>query len=105
MLVKINSIDESEHKAIVTLLDIDELGSVVPIKELSLSILPGDDSIVGLLKASSHVIIFTENFSNNNHSTIVSAISLTDDELNEEKEKMIEAAAAAAADSDSNKKS
>jgi hypothetical protein len=100
MLVKINSIDESEHKAKVTLLDIDELGSVVPIKELSLSILPGDDSIVGLLKASSHVIIFTENFSNNNHSTIVSAISLTDDELNEEKEKMIEAAA----DSDSNKK-
>lgn len=102
MLVKINSIDEYEHKAKVTLLDIDELGSVVPIKELSLSILPGDDSIVGLLKTSSHVIIFTENFSNDNHSTIVSAISLTDDELNEEKEKMIEAAAA---DSDSNKKS
>jgi len=101
MLVKINSINESEHKAKVTLLDIDELGSVVPIKELSLSILPGDESIVGLLKSSSHVIIFTESFSNEDHSTIVSAISLTDDELNEEKEKMIGVAATA---SDSNKK-
>lgn len=103
MLVKINSIDEAEHKAKVTLLDIDELGSVVPIKELRLSILPGDDSIIGLLRASSHAIIFTEGFSNEDHSIIVSAINLTDDELNDEKEKMIKAAEASAA-RDSNKK-
>lgn len=100
MLVKINSIDEAEHKAKVTLLDIDDLGSVVPIKELTLSILPGDDSIIGLLRASSHVIVFTEGFSNEDNSTIVSAINLADDELNDEKEKMIKAAAA----KDSNKK-
>ena len=49
MLVKVDSIDEAEHKIKVTLLDIDELGSVVPLKVLSLSILPGDDSIVDLL--------------------------------------------------------
>jgi hypothetical protein len=62
MLVKINSIDEPEYTVNVTLLDIDELGSVVPVEDLSLSILYGDDSIVDLLKSSSHAIIFTEGF-------------------------------------------
>ena len=98
MLVKVDSIDEAEHKIKVTVLDIDELGSVVPLRVLSLSILPGDDSIVDLLKASSHVIIFTECHSNEEHPTVISAINLTDDELNDEKEKMIRAA------SDYNKK-
>jgi len=98
MLVKINSIDEANYKVNVTLLDIDELGSVFPIRDLSLSILHDDDSIVDLLKASSHVIIFTEGFSNEDHSTVISALNLTDDELNDEKEKMIRAA------SDYNKK-
>ena len=101
MLVKVDSIDEAEHKIKVTLLDIDELGSVVPLKVLSLSILPGDDSIVDLLKASSHVIIFTEDYSNEEHPTVISAINLTDDELNDEKEKIIRVAAAA---KDSNNK-
>ena len=98
MLVKINSIDESNYKVNVTLLDIDELGSVVPVEDLSLNILSNDDSIVDLLKASSHVIIFTEGFSNEDHSIVISALNLTDDELNDEKEKMIRA------DSDYNKK-
>ncbi|HKR74910.1 MAG TPA: hypothetical protein VJR94_12460 [Candidatus Nitrosocosmicus sp.] len=101
MLVKVDSIDEAEHKIKVTLLDIDELGSIVPLKELSLSILPGDDSIVDLLKASSHVIIFTEGYSNEKHPTVISAINLTDDELNDEKEKMIRVASEA---KDSNNK-
>jgi hypothetical protein len=35
------------------------------------------------------VIIFTEGFSDENNSTIISAINLTDDELNHEKENMI----------------
>ena len=101
MLVKVDSIDEAEHKIKVTLLDIDDLGSIVPLKELSLSILPGDDSIVDLLKASSHVIIFTEGYSNEKHPTVISAINLTDDELNDEKEKMIRVASEA---KDSNNK-
>jgi hypothetical protein len=92
MLVKINSIDEANYKVNVTLLDIDELRSVLPIKDLSLSLLQDDDSIVDLLKASSHVIIFTEGFSNEDHSTVISALNLTDDELNDEKEKMIRVA-------------
>lgn len=92
MLVKINSINEAEYTVNVTLLDIDEFGSVVPVEELRLSILHGDDSIVDLLWASSHAIIFTEGFGNEDHSTIISALNLTDDELNEEKEKMIRAA-------------
>ena len=96
-----DSIDEAEHKIKVTLLDIDDLGSIVPLKELSLSILPGDDSIVDLLKASSHVIIFTEGYSNEKHPTVISAINLTDDELNDEKEKMIRVASEA---KDSNNK-
>ncbi|WP_415312222.1 hypothetical protein [Candidatus Nitrosocosmicus sp. FF01] len=95
MLVKIESIDKPGLKVKATLLDIDELGSVVPVKALSLNILPGDDSIVDLLKASSHAIIFTEASSNEDHPTVISAINLTDDELNDEKEKMIRAATAA----------
>lgn len=91
MLVKVNHIYETENKVNVTLLDIDELGSVVPMKELELNIIPYDDSIINILKSSSHVIIFSENI--NDNPTIISAINLTDDELNHEKEKIINAAA------------
>jgi hypothetical protein len=99
MLVKINRINEAENKVNVTLLDIDDLGSVIPVKEFDLNILSNDESIVNMLKTSVHAIIFTEDFDNAIGSTIISAINLTDDELNQEKEKMIEAA------NDKNKKS
>jgi len=99
MLVKINRINEAENKVNVTLLDIDDLGSVIPVKEFDLNILSNDESIVNMLKASVHAIIFTEDFDNAIGSTIISAINLTDDELNQEKEKMIKAA------NDKNKKS
>lgn len=89
MLVKVNHIYETEYKVNVTLLDIDELGSVVPMKELELNIIPHDDSIINILKTSTHVIIFIENIDDN--PTIISAINLTDDELNHEKENMIKA--------------
>ena len=92
MLVKINRIDEAENKVNVTLLDIDDLGSVIPVKEFDLNILSNDESIVNMLKTSVHAIIFTEDFDNAIGSTIISAINLTDDELNQEKEKMIKAA-------------
>ncbi len=45
-----------------------------------------------MLKTSVHAIIFTEDFDNAIGSTIISAINLTDDELNQEKQKMIKAA-------------
>lgn len=91
MLVRVNHIHESENKVSVTLLDIDDLGSVVPMKDLVLNVLPYDDSIIDILKTSNHVMIFTEDI-NNNPTTIISAINLTDEELNNEKERMIKAA-------------
>ena len=92
MLVKINRINEAENKVNVTLLDIDDLGSVIPVKEFDLNIQSNDESIVNMLKTSVHAIIFIEDFDNAIGSTIISAINLTDDELNQEKEKMIKAA-------------
>ncbi len=89
MLAKVNSINEQTNKVNVTLLDVDDLGSVIPVKDLELNLPPFDDSILDILKSSSHVIIFTEGFSDDNDSTIISAINLTDDELNREKENMI----------------
>jgi len=89
MLAKVNSINEQTNTVNVTLLDVDDLGSVIPVKDLDLKLPPFDDSIFDILKSSSHVIIFTEGFSDENNSTIVSAINLTDDELNREKENMI----------------
>lgn len=92
MLVKVNSIDEQEYKVNVTLLDVDDLGSVLPVKDLTLRILSNDDSLLQILKSSFHAIIFTEGFSDEEGSTIISAMSLTDDELNHEKENMIKSA-------------
>jgi len=92
MLVKVNSINKQEHKATVTLLDVDDLGSVIPIKNLRLRILPNDESLLQSLKSSSHAIIFTEGFNDEDDSTIISVMNLTDDELNYEKENMIKAA-------------
>jgi hypothetical protein len=90
MLVKVNHLQESENKVSVTLLDIDDLGSVVPMKDLVLNVLPYDDSIIDKMKTSNHVMIFTEDI-DNNPTTIISAINLTDEELNNEKERMIKA--------------
>jgi hypothetical protein len=89
MLAKVNSINEQKNKVNVTLLDVDELGSVIPVKDLDLNLPEFDNSILCILKSSSHVIIFTEGFGDENNSTIISAINLTDDELNHEKENMI----------------
>ena len=92
MLVKINKISDVEHKVNVTLLDIDDLGSVVPIKDLELNLPSYDESVISILKTSTHVIIFTDDPPNGTNPTIISAINLTDDELNREKENMIKVA-------------
>jgi hypothetical protein len=42
VLVKVNSIDTIKNKVSVTQLDIDDLGSVIPLNELELN-LPADD--------------------------------------------------------------
>ena len=92
MLVKINKISDVEHKVNVTLLDIDDSGSVVPLKDLELNLPSYDESVISILKTSTHVIIFTDDPPNGANPTIISAINLTDDELNHEKENMIKVA-------------
>jgi hypothetical protein len=91
MLVKINSINVDENKVKVTQLDIDDYGSVIPIKELELKIPSHDnDSIIQTLKNSSYAAIFTEGNVDDNNSTIVLANGMTIDELNKEKHKTID---------------
>ena len=93
MLVKVNSIDVLKNKAKVTQLDIDDYGSVIPIKDLELNISTDDDSLIRILKNSSYAAIFTENETEDNNCTIILANGMTSDELNKEKRKIIEKAA------------
>jgi hypothetical protein len=90
MLVKINNISGNVVK--VTQLDIDDYGSIIPLKELELKLPSNDNSIIQTLKSSSYAAIFTEGNNNNNDdnsNTIILASSITNDELNEEKIKTI----------------
>ena len=90
MLVKINSIDESENMVCVTKLDIDDYGSIIPVIELELRLPTDDDSILEILKNSSHAAVFTENDIDNDNATIISASGLSKDDLNREKQKIID---------------
>ena len=91
MLVKVNRIDATNNKVNVTQLDIDDYGSVIPVKELELNIPQYDDSIIQTLKSSSYAAIFTEgNNTDDSNSTITLASGMTLDELNVEKNKTIE---------------
>jgi len=91
MLVKINNITGNVVK--VTQLDIDDYGSIIPLKELELKLPSNDNSIIQTLKSSSYAAIFTEgnnyNDDDDNSNTIILASSITNDELNEEKIKTI----------------
>ena len=90
MLVKINSIDESENVVCVTKLDIDDYGSIIPVNELELRLPTDDDSILEILKNSSHAAVFTENDIDNDNATIISASGMSNDDLNREKQKIID---------------
>jgi hypothetical protein len=91
MLVKVNGIDTTNNKVNVTQLDIDDYGSVIPIKELELKIPSHDhDSIIQILKSSSYAAIFTEGNIDDNDSTITLASGMTIDELNREKSKTVD---------------
>jgi hypothetical protein len=88
MLIKVNDIDIIKKKVNVTQLDIDDYGSITPIKELELNIPSYDDSIIQILKSSPYAAVFTEG--NNDNSTIILASGMTIDELNREKSKTID---------------
>ncbi|MGH9988791.1 MAG: hypothetical protein ACRD8W_33075, partial [Nitrososphaeraceae archaeon] len=92
MLVKVNTIHINDKVINVIKLDIDDYGSVIPLKELELKLPPNDDSIVEILKDSQYAVLSVQG-NLENGSTIISAESMTLDELNKEKRKTIEVAA------------
>jgi hypothetical protein len=93
MLVKVNSIYNEDKMISVTRLDIDDYGSVVPIKELELQLPPNNNAVIETLRNSQcAVITIREDLEKNSH-IITSAETMTLDELNKEKQKTIEVAA------------
>ena len=94
MLVRVNGIDSINSRVKVTQLDIDDYGSVIPLKELELDISTDDKSIIQTLKNSSYAAIFTEDSIEKNKSVIILANGMTIDELNREKSKTIDKAVA-----------
>jgi hypothetical protein len=95
MLVRVNTIDTTKNVVKVTQLDIDDYGSVIPLKELELNISAEDESIIQTLKNASYAAIFIEDNIEDNNSTIILANGMTMDELNKEKSKTIDKAASA----------
>ena len=89
MLVKVNDI--KENSVSVTKLDIDDFGSVIPLRELELALPQDDDSVSQILGHSVYAILFTADDSENDGSTIILVRSMTTEELNEEKERMVRA--------------
>ena len=89
MLVKVNNI--SGNSVRVTKLDIDDFGSVIPLRELDLKLPQNDDSVGETLRHSAYAILFTHNDIEDDGSTIILARSMTTEELNEEKERTVRA--------------
>lgn len=87
MLVKIEEIKTNKIKVVE--LDIDNYGSVIPVRELELN-LPEDDSVIKILSSSKYAAIFTEGDSDMDGRTIILANSISLDELNEEKKRAID---------------
>ena len=87
LLVKIEEIRANRIKVVE--LDIDNYGSVIPVRELELS-LPEDDSVIKILSSSKYAAIFTEGDSDMDGRTIILANSISLDELNEEKKRAID---------------
>jgi hypothetical protein len=89
MLVKVNNIEGNSAR--VTKLDIDNFGSVIPLRELVLELPQDDDSVSQTLRHSVYAILFTADDREEDGSTIILARSMTTEELNEEKERTIRA--------------
>jgi hypothetical protein len=87
MLIKVNTI--SGNSVRVTKLDIDDFGSVIPLRDLELKLPQDDDSISQTLRRSVYAILFTNDDSEDDGSTIILARSMTTEELNEEKERTV----------------
>jgi hypothetical protein len=109
MLVKVNSISkrsdikdnnriskakqgEEQYNIQVTKLDIDDLGSIVPLKEMVLLTPSYDKSIIETLKISHYAAIFTKDDDEDDESIIILANGITEEELNKDKERTIASA-------------
>ncbi|HEY7110488.1 MAG TPA: hypothetical protein VH415_13770 [Nitrososphaeraceae archaeon] len=90
MLVKINKVNEGQNKVNVTKLDIDDYGSIIPVKDLELILPSHDESIVKILKNSSHAAVFTEGDIDDSNSIIISASGMSNEDLNREKQNVID---------------
>ena len=90
MLVKVNGIFNDNRIINVTKLDIDDYGSVVPLEELVLQLPSNSDSTIDTLRNSQYAVISIQGNLEANSSIIISADSMTLDELNNEKQKTIE---------------
>lgn len=88
LLVKVDKIIEG-NKIKVVELDIDNYGSVIPLRELELK-LPEDDSVIKVLSSTEYAAIFTESDNDEGVGTIILANSVSLDELNEEKKRAID---------------
>jgi hypothetical protein len=89
MLVKVN--DTSGISVRVTKLDIDDFGSVIPLREIELKLPQDDQSVSETLRHSLYAIVFTKDDSEEDGSTIILARAMTTEELNEEKERTVRA--------------
>jgi len=78
------------NKIRVVELDIDNYGSVIPLRELELK-LPDDDSVIKVLSSTEYAAIFIEGEIEEGANTIILANSVSLDELNEEKKRAIDA--------------
>jgi len=88
LLVKVDKIIEGNKIRVVE--DIDNYGSVIPLRELELKLPHDDDSVIKVLSSTNYAAIFTENDSDETGSTIILANSVSLDELNEEKKRAID---------------
>jgi hypothetical protein len=89
MLVKVNRISGNSVRG--TKLDIDDFGSVIPLKELDLKLPQDDDSVGQTFRHSVYAMLFTNEDNEDDGSTIILARSMTTEELNEEKERTVQA--------------
>jgi hypothetical protein len=96
MLVKINKYTKSNVN--VTELDIDEFGSIIPLRDLELIIFEHSNSLYELITQSSYAAIFTnkdlkrtkEDEFGEDSNIILLVNPITIEELNKEKERIIE---------------
>jgi hypothetical protein len=89
MLVKVN--DTNGISVRVTKLDIDDFGSVIPLREIELKLPQDDESVRETLGRTLYAIVFTKDDSEDDGSTIILTRGMTTEELNEEKERTVRA--------------